>query len=162
MTQDEKLEFAELIRRMIEKLGITADEIFPQQKPGLTQPIGFEVKELPSVSLPYARYKGEIIGVIFQVGGKHFIFSHKDRYTNFSPNEVIKRLDMLDAIGEQRWRIPSVSEFREVQKLHALFNELSSKIGGSKLDANEYMDTNTALNKRVPHVRLTLWAPWLD
>lgn len=164
-----------LIKGLAEKFGLKGTDIFsdlpsqPQSasvsdfhRPPDGYPEGFETCYNPAHTVGHARYNGEVIGVIFQLNGRHFVFSHKDKYTNVSPQKIKKYLDKLQTIGGQKWRIPTIAEFEEVQRSHSQFNKMMLDLGGKTLDNKEYMDTSTPYEHEVAHVRLAMSLPWLD
>lgn len=169
-TTGEKINF---IKGLAEKFGLKGTDIFsdlPSQSASVSDfhrppdwhPEGFEACYNPAHTVGHARYKDEVIGVIFQLKGKHFVFSHKDKYTNVSPQKIKKYLDKLQTIGGQKWRIPTIAEFEEIQRSHSQFNKMMLDLGGKTLDNKEYMDTSTPSEHEVAHVRLVMSLPWLD
>lgn len=172
---DTTYEKINLIRELAKKFELKGTDIFanlPSQPQSASvsdfhrspngYPEGFEVCSNPAYSIGYAKYHGEVIGIIFQLNGKHFVFSHKDKYNNVTTQKIKEYLDKLQTIGEQKWRIPTIAEFKEVQRSYPQFNKMMLALGGKTLDDKEYMDTSTPSKREVAHVRLVISAPWLD
>lgn len=146
----------QLVRYLIETWGSDIRSNQPAQKP--KTPNDFAVKTFNECSLPYVTYKGTVIGVVFEIRGKHFVFSHKNTQKGITAKEAIKSF-YEGKYGN--WFIPSVEMFQTVQRHLAMFNEVVTKLHGDSIQKVEYIDSSMKPNQ-TGFLRLAMWAPWLD
>ncbi len=138
----------------------------PAQKP--KTPTGFEViPPSTSYSLSYAKYKGRVIGVVFCLDGRHFIFSHKNAEDVITLQTAKNNLNQgkYDYVGGNPWQIPTIEMFLEVNRNLNKFNCTMEKLancGAGKIVKKIYLDASMKNYNQVGILRLAMWAPWLD
>ena len=158
--RDEKIK---LVKALVEKWNLDySSEIMreqPAQKP--KAPEGFTLDTCND--LPIAIRKSEVLGAVFCLEGKHFIFAFKSR-NKMNLLEAQRAIcnDKFGTIDGYHWIMPTVPMFIAVQKLVQQFNTIATAYGGDKIDRCEYLDASMTNPCKFAILRLAMWAPWLD
>ncbi len=158
--RDEKIK---LVKDLIAQWGLDYSSDIrsnqPTQKP--KAPEGFTLDHCSG--LPIAIRKNKVMGAVFCLEGKHFIFAFKSKYkmTLLKAQKAIKE-DKYGTIDGYHWIIPTVSMFTTVQEAVQQFNVLANTYGGDMIYGCEYLDASMTDPCKIATLRLAMWAPWLD